>query len=305
MITRSKLLNAPAEYGRKYALLIERGTDVNMKAKAVGNAPKQIHGFHQVHGAARACTASLAVNVRACTVKVSAYSALQDTETTFPIYYLPWDMNKTIRMTLKPSKHQALSREPDVFFTDNLNGCMVTVEGPPDRPTVYHSNVIDFLGSPGGDPKIEEDVARLYIAAKVLVMEKGYKLMSAQHDKVREARKGLLHPMSVTQEQYQVLLGRPSEDVALCEAMSLIANDKKFTYDKVGGEFRCEMSLGSVFGVRSETGFWHFYYQRLILVSFYKKTGPETNPQFVFARQDWRCLTCDEFWPFGSGTMMV
>jgi hypothetical protein len=78
--------------------------------------------------------------------------------------------------------------------------------------------------------------------------------------------------------------------------MSLIANDKKFKYEKVGGEFRSEQSLGSVFGVCcADTRLWSFYYQRLILVSFYRKAGTDTNPQFVFAREDWRCLTCDMF----------
>jgi hypothetical protein len=305
MITRSKLLKSPAEYGRKYAFLVQRGLALNLKAKAVANAPKQIELFQQVQGGSRVCTASLSVKVRACTVAVAPYSALQDDDTTFPIYFLPWEMNRTIRVTLKPSKHQVLAREPDVFFTDNLNGCLVTVEGPPDRPTVYHSNVIDYLGSPGGNPAIEEELARLYIEAKAIVMEKGYKLMSAQHDKVGEARKGLLHPMSVNQHQYQVLVGRPSGEKAVVEAMDIIARDKKISYHDVSGHFACEASLGSVFGVRDGNGYWSFYYQRLVLVTFYRKEGPVDNPKFVYAHQDWRCLTCDMFWPFGSGTMVV
>jgi hypothetical protein len=135
VITRSKLLKSPEEVGREYAFLVYCGTLVKRKPKAVANAPSQIKAFQQVPGDSRVCTASLAVAVRTCNVSILSYSPLQESETTFPVYYLPWDMNKAIRVTLKPSKHQALAREPDVFFTDNLNGCMVTVEGPPDRPT--------------------------------------------------------------------------------------------------------------------------------------------------------------------------
>lgn len=308
MITRSKLLSRPDDCGRRYSFLIkgksEAPVDVNLKDKAVAHAPSSIQGFHQVHGGSRACTASLSIEGRACTVFVSPYSPV-DTETAFPVYYLPWDSNRVFRMTLKPSKHQKLHREPDVFFTANLNGCMVTVEGPPDRPTVYHSNMADFLGSPALDLGIPDDLAKVYIDAKVLMMGKAYTLMSTQYDKMGEARKGLLDPRAITQDKYQVLLGRPGEDKALAEAMDLIARDKKIKYDEVSGKFECEESLGSVFGVRATTGMWSFYYQRLLLVSFHRKAGTLSEPKFICERLDWRCLTCDMFWPFGSGSIVV
>lgn len=308
MITRSKLLSLPAEYGRRYSFLVkgssESPIDFNLKNKTVANAPRTIEGFHQVHGDSRVCTASLSIEGRACTVSVGNYSPV-DTETIFPVYYLPWDLDRVYRVTLKPSKHQAVSREPDVFFTANLNGCMVTVEGPPDRPTVYHSNMASFLGDPGTDKSLSEEVAQLYISAKALMMGKAYSLMSEQHDKTGEARKGLLGPKSITQDKYQVLLGRPGEDEALAQAMDLIARDKKIKYDNASGKFECEQSLGSVFGVRAATGLWSFYYQRLLLVSFLRKEGTPSKPKFAWERFDWRCLTCDMFWPFGSGSILL
>ena len=221
------------------------------------------------------------------------------------MYYLPWDSNRVFRITLKPSKHQVLSREPDVFLTANLNGCMVTVEGPPDRPTVYHSNMADYLGSPASDLSIADDMARLFISVKALMMGKAYTLISTQHDKMGEARKGLLDPKSITHDKYQVLLGRPGEDEALAEAMDLIARDKKIKYNQVSGKFECEQSLGSVFGVRATTGLWSFYYQRLLMVSFFRKEGTHASPTFTWESLDWRCLTCDMFWPFGSGSIVL
>jgi hypothetical protein len=306
VITREKLLLDPEGYGSKYAFLVQRGTACHMKAKAVVGKPKQIVNFCQVQGGSRVLTASLVQKARTCTVAVADFDAGGDSSTTFPIYYLPWDKNQVIRVTLKPSKHRAVVREPDVFFTDNLNGCMVTVEGPPDRPTVYHSNVMDYLGSPGGDTSMEQDVAELYIAAKAMAMEKGYKAMSREHDKAGESRKGLLHPKSITQDAYQTLVGRPSAAEDETRWITKVMADRGVKFNENGGVIQFEQSLGTVFGVRGDR-YWRFFYQRLLCGSVYGKrprTGPQ-EPGLVWLYDDWRPLYCREFWPFGEGTITL
>lgn len=309
MITREKLLRDPEGCGSKYAFLLQRGIVPELKDKAVVGAPKHIANFAQVPGSCRVTQATLTVGTgRTCTVGVSAYTPATDTSASFPIYYLPWAEDQVVRVTLKPSKHQAVSREPDVFFTDNLQGCMVTVEGPPENPTVYHSNVVSFLGSPAGERGLREDLARFYIEAKVIVMEQGYKAMSAQHDKVGELnRKGLLHPKSINQHAYQSLLGRPSGEQDEKRYLEKIMADKGVKgFSDRGGIVKFEVSKGTVFGVRSY-GYWHFYYQRLLCGSFFRKeeTKDPLKPRLVWLYDDWRPLYCNEFWPFGEGSLTL
>lgn len=57
------------------------------------------------------------------------------------IYFLPW--SKTSIHRIRPKAGNTLGLNGNLFFTPNLDGCMVTVEGTPENPTVYHSNAAD------------------------------------------------------------------------------------------------------------------------------------------------------------------
>lgn len=62
----------------------------------------------------------------------------------FPIYWLPYDASggRSSMIKLKPSKKVAPEtpgRDPDLFITDALNGCTVTISGTAAEPIVYHS----------------------------------------------------------------------------------------------------------------------------------------------------------------------
>ncbi len=62
----------------------------------------------------------------------------------FPTYWLPYDPSggRSSMVKLKPSKkvdEETSGRDPDLFITDALNGCTVTISGTPEEPIVYHS----------------------------------------------------------------------------------------------------------------------------------------------------------------------
>lgn len=69
----------------------------------------------------------------------------------FPIYWLPYDVDggRSSMVKLKPSQkvdEGTAGRDPDLFITDALNGCTVTISGIPEEPIVYHSpQVVDTI----------------------------------------------------------------------------------------------------------------------------------------------------------------
>lgn len=50
-----------------------------------------------------------------------------------PIYFLPWQSARIVRMTLGAASN--------LFFTAAINGCSVFVEGPANAPIVYHAGI--------------------------------------------------------------------------------------------------------------------------------------------------------------------
>lgn len=54
------------------------------------------------------------------------------------IYFLPWSQTSIYRIRPKAGNTPGLNG--NLFLTPNLDGCMVTVEGTPQNPTVYHAN---------------------------------------------------------------------------------------------------------------------------------------------------------------------
>ena len=54
------------------------------------------------------------------------------------IYFLPWSQTSIYRIRPKAGNTPGLNG--NLFLTPNLDGCMVTVEGTPQNPTIYHAN---------------------------------------------------------------------------------------------------------------------------------------------------------------------
>jgi hypothetical protein len=64
--------------------------------------------------------------------------AVPSAESPARIYFLPWAKGTIYRIRLKPANTEG--EKDNLFFTPNLDGCMVSVEGTQDAPVVYHSN---------------------------------------------------------------------------------------------------------------------------------------------------------------------
>jgi hypothetical protein len=302
MITKSELLKDPMKCASIYALEIVSGGVTRLKPKVVTDADPNVADFLVVGGESRVRTAFLRTLKRTCTVNVGPYDPQADDEVEFPVYYLPWEENRVVRTKLKRSRRVELTGEPQVFFTANLNGCLVSVEGPAEEPTVYHSNVIDYKGSPGGDPTVPEDKANRRIGKKVGAMLSGYHGMSAQHD---NRKKTHIEPGHISQYRYQVLLGRPSAEVDKDRARRLLEEqDGQLAKTLVGTVVTTPETRGAVFGVR-QGGKWAFYYQRQLLVAYNRVDGLRSDGTPLLTRlyEDWSTLRCEKFWPGGPSTM--
>lgn len=70
----------------------------------------------------------------------TCYEADNPDSSRIPVFWLPYRHQSTFRITLLPPEKQPL---PNFFLTAALDGCSIYVEGPPDKPTVYHINAIN------------------------------------------------------------------------------------------------------------------------------------------------------------------
>ena len=303
MITKSELLKEPVKCGSIYGFEIQSGAGTRWKRKAVDAADPNVQSFAVVGGESRVRTATLRTVQRTCRVNVGPYDPDADYEDEFPVYYLHWEENGLVRIKLKRSRRVELKAEPRVFFTANLNGCLVSVEGPADEPTVYHSNVTDYKGSPGNDQSVPQDKALRRIGKKVAAMYSGYRAMSTQHDNRSETH---IQPGHISQYQYQTLVGRPSGAKDERRARTLLEEQaRELGKHTAGSVVTSEQSRGAVFGVRDQAGRWAFYFQRQLKVRFHRVhlDLPTGTTQLIPLYEDWATLRCERFWPDGPSVM--
>jgi len=60
-----------------------------------------------------------------------------------PGYWLPWKVNDTNKITLVDKRRHKTGGTPLAFFTAQLTGCSIVVQGNRMTPTVYHTNARD------------------------------------------------------------------------------------------------------------------------------------------------------------------
>jgi hypothetical protein len=306
MLTKTDLLKDPLQSGRQHSLRIVLAAWPQMKSKPVTEGGNVIESFLQVKGESRVALAKLKDAGKTCDVFIEDYSPEIDSESEFPVYYLPWAANTICRMTLKPSKNQKIDKAPQIFFTANLNGCQVIVEGPADRPTVYHCNAQQFLGDPGSDVSMSDKDARQQILLKTMIMELGYKKMSEQFDKKKKGLVTHVNPKGIGQQDYQVLVGRPSADADEKRVLKEIMAEKGLkNFTENSGIINFEQSRGTVFGVCPNGFLWTFYYQKALCLSTYSKDDSSGKTSLKFLYEQWHVLECNEFWPHGSGHLTI
>ncbi len=215
-VTPQAIIDNPLAFGRQYPIEID-SSGVNFgadsKTKTVATTQAHINSFEQVKGSSRVRTAGIEGDLGRCFVVLD-----NPTTNLVPIFYLHWAMNSVCRITLKPSSGPA----PRLFFTANLNGCMVVVEGSRDCPTVYHANAAAAAPSTAG-PRLNphpltETAAKGAIDTKVATMQQAFSDLSQTFDKRKKHNKFLgrfgrnRRPASkaVSQYDYDMLLGRGS-----------------------------------------------------------------------------------------------
>ena len=222
------------------------------------------------------------------------------------LYYLPWLEGNHVRTTLRPRKEKegvdklTVSNgyqdvnNPDIFFTAAVNGCMISVSGPVDEPTVYHSNanisVTTAIGS-------EEDERISHMAKELATFRdlKPKKTRSiTETQKVRSVTADLYMP----KERQDLLLNKPA-----IEQTDTRRTDKKL--------------MGTIFGKRNDNK-WTFYFERLVQYELSKFTTQLENdfssgPPFKKIEvTDWRSQgskygldgEVQEFWPNGVGRVL-
>src|ERR1051326_1704168 len=109
-MSSAKFLEGPFEFAKTNAVVPQLGTEPEDKLK-----PKKVDAnltVYQVKGGNRILFANIVQNVSAYRCYEVEFNAAQLSSSWFPVYWLPWQYNKTYRITLKQSqKHTVTDRK--------------------------------------------------------------------------------------------------------------------------------------------------------------------------------------------------
>ena len=129
MSTLAKLYESPLETARQFALVITgMGAKIREKQTYTAHdlALKQVYAGRPVYATCTANTGRMHIE------------ATEVAESNTKIYFLPWAKTSIYRVRPKPGNPDGVNE--NLLFTPNLDGCMVTIDGKPESPTVYHAN---------------------------------------------------------------------------------------------------------------------------------------------------------------------
>ena len=256
----------------------------------------------------------------------------------FPMYYLSWCKDEILRTTLRPHKDQSQRgtkapvpgfetatntaadppydpADPDVFFTANVNGCMVVVEGSRQEPTVYHCNAMT-TGHAGSTSPMDAALgdkdankAQQIIGAKVGAMSTQVRAQAGAHPKaLRNTGNPAQSVKGITQDEYMILAGNAIVGAGYEQGAEKIRGQIAAQFNikgKVPEQIRIQQSCGTVFGVKKH-GLWTFYYQKLIKYELWHDIAPwYAKAKWALLAGDlWFVAKCKEFWPGGKGVVL-
>lgn len=177
-------------------------------------------------------------------------------------YYLPYRQNATTRITLDPAGKQV---DPKFFVTDELNGCMVVVYGPPESPTVYHLNAEQFGGNLANVPAA--DVHGVMIR-KNAEMTRRVQAARAQFPVVPACEPTGRMIKSVEYLEYEC---KPAVRTTLIRKMQTAlrinpADYPNFPADDFNPAEPIIQAFGFVFGIKDSRTGWSFYLQSRLRV---------------------------------------
>lgn len=184
--------------------------------------------------------------------------AVPSAESPARIYFLPWAKGTIYRIRLKPANTEG--EKDNLFFTPNLDGCMVSVEGTQDAPVVYHSNASGVNFSAEEQLALEDTVRNPDIENQLKI----HKMVTDLHVfKSIPAKKPLVSTLAAAPRKDFDLF---DYDKGSAQTVGLDGDDPTMEQDSY---------YGAVFGVR-KNGLWTFYKQsfRIRRRVFYEMTKP-------------------------------
>ena len=129
MSSLQKLYDSPLETAREFAIVVSgTGAAIRQKDSTTAHdlAFQQVRASVPVYAKCKAEAGRLAIEA----------TTTGDGNTR--IYFVPWARTSIYRV--RPKAANTTGVTGNLLFTPNLDGCMVTIEGTADNPTVYHSN---------------------------------------------------------------------------------------------------------------------------------------------------------------------
>lgn len=174
------------------------------------------------------------------------------------IYFLPWSRTSIHR--IRPKAESTPGLNGNLLFTPNLDGCMVTVEGTPENPTVYHANAADAPLTPDEQDLLDEAAG----ASNEGFIENVFKI-----DKMKT---GLAAFSAIPPKNPPPVLNPPNK-----ASFDLLEYDRGSTTEFTPNAFKLRdmtqrLHYGTVFGVR-KNGAWVFYKQsyRIVRKKWYEE----------------------------------
>ena len=293
---------------------------------AMVNMRRKQEGYLSVPGDERVSWCRLRQNVPVGTVHISAMSnawaaeishtppAPADAANWFPVYYLPWAASETFRTTLRSKQAGGGGHmiDPDFFITSAVDGCSVFIEGDRAAPTIYHANAYNpsIGAAPLGQAATPHRVAN-YWGPKTQQMENAvagtHSPKSVHNNPALQAHNPskVVHAtdyMDFQTNRKNEMVTRETQGVK-AEFKQNNAHTKKVRFSDV-----IYKPCGTVFGWR-QGGLWTFYIQRRAILYYYceaKQTGARFGKLQVptpICREV--VLSCDEFYPGGSGRVFT
>jgi hypothetical protein len=215
------------------------------------------------------------------------------------VYFLPWSIGSIYR--IRPKFGDTPGLNENLFFTPNLDGCMVTVEGTQQNPTIYHANA--------KNPTLN----RFEKALLKDVAQKRKEGNVGEHDEGKVENMIKIGKMKADQVVFsKILPKKPSPPVLNPPAKAhfdLLEYDlgSKEEYSTTKLEIKgmrpleglptksIDVHCGAVFGVRKD-GAWTFYKQSYRLVTSTTWKGDTGQPMSVEACT-YSVAKIDQFWP--------
>ena len=280
MPTFQTLYDEPLNTARQYAMVIS-GQNAHVRQKAVANTTLQLM---QVY-AGEACYATLTSESERLLVQASNNAGTN----TPHVYFLPWARTSIYRIRPKPSN--TAGPDGNLFFTPNLDGCMVTIDGTADAPTIYHSNSAGMHYSRDEDEAMDQQTS-----------EEG-KFIMEQNLKIRNMalNVGSFKTLAAKNPVVPTTPVKPSRDFDMTEYGGLPKQDLK--ENKFGNmDLQQEFLYGAVFGVR-KNGEWIFYKQSFETLrkewdELESSWIPFSTPARVRRKiLKYRVVSAEKFWP--------